>query len=116
MNEVIVLFEVTIKPGKMDEYLSAAASLRDHLAKTPGFVRSERFESLANEGKLLSLSVWEDEESVTAWRNDAAHRACQAQGRESAFETYCITVMSPQRTYTMADREEAPRDSNEALL
>ena len=68
MNEIIVLFEVTVKDGKMDDYLQMAASLKDGLSEADGFLRSERFSSLAVDGKLLSMSVWRDEESVAKWR------------------------------------------------
>ena len=111
---VYVLFEVEVVQGKQDAYLARAASLKDSLAKAPGFVHSERFESLATPGKLLSLSVWEREEDVAAWRNLDLHRQCQEAGREGIFKDYAITVLSPmQRSYGMASREQAPADSNE---
>lgn len=112
MAKVIVLFEVTVKDGKMDDYLRMAASLKESLGNAKGFIRSERFSSLATDGKLLSMSIWENEESVTEWRNLAAHRTAQKHGRINDFADYKITVVSPVRTYTMTDREEAPADSN----
>lgn len=110
---VIVLFEVTLKNGKMDDYLAQAAGLKAALAKAEGFVRAERFSSLAVEGKLLSMSVWEDEESVAAWRNLVEHRMSQKHGREQDFVDYKITVVEPIRTYGMTERQDAPADSNE---
>lgn len=115
MEPVIVLFEVTVKSGKMDDYLKMAASLKDSIANAEGFIRSERFSSLSAEGKLLSLSVWKDEESVEKWRNLAAHRMCQKHGRLHDFEDYKITVVTPLRTYTMTERQNAPADSNHFL-
>lgn len=113
MNNVIVLFEVTVKNGKMEDYLKMAGSLKESLAKAEGFIRAERFSSLATDGKLLSMSVWEDEESVCAWRNFTAHRLAQKHGRMNDFTDYRITVVTPVRTYTMTDRTEAPQDSTE---
>ena len=110
---VIVLFEVTVKPGKMEDYLKMAASLKDSIANAEGFIRSERFSSLSTEGKLLSLSVWKDEESVEKWRNLAAHRMCQKHGRMHDFMDYKITVVTPLRSYSMTDRQDAPADSNQ---
>lgn len=112
MNNIIVLFEVTVKNGKMDDYLKMAGSLKESLASAEGFIRSERFSSLAAEGKLLSMSVWENEESVSKWRNLTAHRMAQKNGRINDFADYKITVVTPIRTYTMTDRTEAPADSN----
>lgn len=109
---VMVLFEVTIKKDCMEQYLALAAALKEELAKAEGFIRSERFGSLSQEGKLLSMSIWEDEESIAKWRNQVAHRHSQQQGREQIFEEYRITVVSPLRQYTMEERTEAPDDSN----
>lgn len=115
MSNVIVLFEVNVKSGKMEDYLKMAGSLKNSLTKAEGFIRSERFSSLATEGKLLSISEWESEECVAKWRNLAAHRMAQIHGRMNDFTDYRITVATPVRTYTMTDRNEAPVDSNEYL-
>ena len=112
MENVIVLFEVTVRDGKMEDYLKMAAGLKEALSQAEGFIRSERFFSLAVEGKLLSMSVWEDEASVARWRNLTAHRMCQKHGRMTDFADYTITVVTPRRTYSMAQRKEAPEDSN----
>lgn len=113
MENVIVLFEVTIKDGKMDDYLSKASELKKHLKSIKGFVRAERFSSLQNEGKLLSMTVWENEESIREWRNLEAHRLSQKAGRDTDFVDYKITVVTPLRTYTMNERKNAPTDSND---
>lgn len=113
MSNIIVLFEVTVKNGRMEDYLKMADSLKDSLAKAEGFIRSERFSSLATEGKLLSMSIWENEECVSKWCNLAAHRMAQKHGRMNDFADYKITVVTPIRTYTMTDRTQAPADSNE---
>lgn len=112
MANVIVLFEVTVKEGRMDDYLNMAASLKEALAKADGFIGSERFESLSAKGKLLSKSEWKDEESVTKWRNMEKHRICQKAGREQDFIDYKITVVTPLRCYTMTMRDEASADAN----
>lgn len=112
MAEVFVLFEVTVKEGKMADYLERAEQLKAFLQEQPGFVRAERFASLATEGKLLSLSVWRDEESVAQWRNLVPHRQSQQAGREEDFEGYVITVAAPMRRYSRNERKEAPQDSN----
>lgn len=109
---ILVLLEVTIQKECMDEYLALAAELKCELEKSPGFLRSERFCSLANEGKLLSLSVWESEEAVDIWRNTTEHRMRQLKARQRLFQSYTITVASPLRRYGMQDRAQAPQDSD----
>lgn len=113
MENIIVLFEVTLKAGKMENYLKTAATLKEELSKAEGFICAERFSSLAVENKILSKSEWKDEESVTKWRNLLKHRMAQKQGRMTDFIDYKITVVSPVRCYTMSTREEAPKDSNQ---
>ena len=109
---IVVLFEVKPKAEGKEEYLKLAAALKAELAKMPGFIRVERFASLNEEGKLLSLSVWENEEAAAAWRNQINHRGSQKKGHDALFEHYHISVATIIREYTQDDRKEAPEDSN----
>ena len=96
-----VIFEVEINEGQKDNYLKIAAMLKEQLIKMPGFISIERFESLVNEGKLLSLSFWENEESLLFWKKNIDHMAAQEKGRESIFKDYRIRISKVQRDYTM---------------
>jgi heme-degrading monooxygenase HmoA len=104
-----VIFEVEPRPGRQQDYLDIAASLRPELEKIDGFISIERFESLARKGKILSLSFWRDEEAVRRWREHGEHRAAQAQGRRDIFADYRISVVSVERQYGMFDRAAAPQ-------
>ena len=106
-----VIFEVEPKPGKTDAYLGMAADLAPLLKDVEGFISIERFQSLTNEGKLLSLSFWRDEASLEAWRNVEKHRQAQAAGREQLFANYRLRIASVVRDYGMQDREQVPADS-----
>ena len=108
---IAVIFEAQPQAGQKDAYLEAAASLRPLLAGIDGFISIERFESLTQPGKILSLSFWRDEQAVESWRQLEAHRAVQAAGRRSIFADYRLRVASVLRDYGMNDREEAPADS-----
>ena len=112
-GKVVVLFEVTPTAEGKARYLELAAQLKLLLSDAKGFIRSERFSSLNEEGKLLSLNVWENEEAVEKWRNELHHRTSQSEGRERLFENYRITVASVIREYDDSNRNEAPADSNE---
>src|SRR6187431_1458837 len=96
---IAVIFEVVPATGRRQEYLDLAASLRSALENIDGFVSIERFESLTQPGKILSLSIWRDEEAVRAWRNVEAHRRIQAAGRESIFADYRLRVAQVIRDY-----------------
>ncbi len=106
-----VIFEVRPKEERIDEYLDLAAALRPELEKIDGFISIERFKSLTDEGKVLSLSIWRDEEAITAWRNVAQHREAQAKGRAVIFIDYRIRVAEVLRDYSMIKRGEAPADA-----
>ena len=112
-DRVVVLFEVTVKKGKMDEYMDLVALVREKFSDVEGLIYAERFSSLSTEGKLLSMSIWESEEAVERWRNNMEHKEYQKLGRDNIFEEYKITVASPIRTYSDRERDEAPEDSNE---
>jgi len=108
---IAVIFEVIPAPGRKQEYLDLAASLRPALEQTDGFISIERFASLTNEGKILSLSFWRDEEAGRRWRELEGHRAAQARGRGGVFSDYRLRVATVARDYTMRDRAQAPADS-----
>ena len=108
-----VIFEVyPTKEGK-EEYLKIASTLKDFLQNREGFISIERFQSLSDENKLLSLSFWEDEKSIEIWRNMFEHRIAQDKGNASVFKDYRIRVANVLRDYTKEKREQAPKDSNE---
>ncbi len=115
---IAVMFEVWPAEGKTPRYLELAAALKGELERIDGFISVERFRSIAEPDKLLSLSFWRDEEAVRAWRNHAAHRATQGQGRarggEGVFADYRLRVASVLRDYGMKERAEAPADSRAA--
>lgn len=112
---IAVIFEVAPQPGLRQEYLDAAARLRAELERIDGFLSIERFESLAQPGKLLSLSFWRDEEAVRTWRNHGPHRATQQLGRERVFADYRLRVARVVRDYGMHERDDAPADSRAAF-
>lgn len=113
MANIVVLFEVKPTAAGKQKYLDLAAMLKPLLAGFEGFIAAERFSSLNEEGKLLSMNVWTDEAAVERWRNVMQHRMSQKEGREKLFESYKITVCFVLRTYTDTDRAQAPQDSNE---
>lgn len=111
---IAVIFEVWPAEGHTGTYLDTAAGLRPLLEQMDGFVSVERFESLTEKGKYLSLSVWRDEDAVANWRRTEEHRAAQAAGRNGVFRDYRLRVASVIRDYGMTVRAEAPADSREA--
>lgn len=110
---IAVIFEVVPKPEHRAEYFDIAADLKPVLQTMDGFISVERFESLMTPGKILSLSIWRDEEAVKAWRNTMEHRKAQAMGRNKIFSDYRLRVASVLRDYGLEEREATPADSLE---
>jgi heme-degrading monooxygenase HmoA len=108
---IAVIFEVWPADGRKQAYLDFAASLRPELERIDGFISIERFQSLSDETKLLSLSFWRDEAAVQAWRNVEHHRQAQKAGRGGVFRDYRLRVAAVLRDYGMTERAEAPADS-----
>jgi heme-degrading monooxygenase HmoA len=108
-----VIFEVWPKEEGRQEYLDIAAALRPTLEKMDGFISIERFESLSEKGKILSLSFWRDDAAIAGWRKVEHHRMAQAKGRGELFRDYRLRIAAVVRDYGMNERDEAPTDSRE---
>ena len=111
---IAVIFEVWPKAEHKQEYLETGAAMGPLAEAHDGFVSIERFESLTEPGKVLSLSVFRDEDSLNAWRRQAEHRIAQSKGRSKLFDNYRLRVTSIIRDYGMHERDQAPDDSRVA--
>lgn len=112
---IAVIFEVEPHADSRQAYLDIAAELKPLLEQMDGFISVERFESLTQPGKILSLSFWRDEAAVHAWRRVAEHRRAQSAGRARHFADYRLRVASVFRDYGMHERDQAPEDSRRHL-
>ncbi len=111
---IAVIFEVFPAPGRRDDYLDMAAKMRPLVEQVDGFLSVERFQSLTNPDKLLSISFFRDEAALDRWRQLTAHRGAQKAGREGIFSDYHLRIAHVMRDYGMFDRDEAPEDSKAA--
>jgi heme-degrading monooxygenase HmoA len=111
---IAVIFEVEPAPGRREDYLAIAAALRPILERIDGFISVERFQSLTDPGKILSLSFFRDEAAVQAWRNTIEHRKAQAAGRGGIFSAYRLRIAGVIRDHGLNDRQQAPGDSRSA--
>jgi heme-degrading monooxygenase HmoA len=110
---IAVIFEVRPAGEEgMAEYLERAAALKEELSGVDGFLGVERFRSLADPGRLLSLSFWRDEAAVRDWRTRPAHREGQAAGRAGVFAAYRLRVAHVVRDYGLRDRAQAPAEDD----
>jgi heme-degrading monooxygenase HmoA len=107
---IAVIFELWPRRERRAEYFELAAALKNELETIEGFLSVERFESVSEPGKFVSLSFWRDEEAVSRWRNALDHKNAQMAGREGIFRDYRLRVASVVRDYGMRERQQAPKD------
>ena len=105
---IVVIFEVELEAQARDRYLTIAHELSQYLETMEGFISVERFQSLADPNRLLSLSTWRDEAAVQAWRGQMQHRSAQHEGRHRLFKDYRLRVAAVIRDYGKHDRDQAP--------
>ena len=108
---IAVIFEVEPHAHHKQNYLDMAAEMRPLVEKIDGFLSVERFQSLTNPDKLLSISFFRDEAALDEWRKLTRHRGAQRAGRETFFADYHLRIAHVIRDYGMFDRTEAPEDS-----
>ena len=111
---IAVIFEVEPHATQRTDYFRIAAALRPLLEDIDGFISMERFQSLSDDARILSLSFWRDEAAVAQWRTMEAHRAAQTEGRAAIFNNYRLRIAHVVRDYGMSERGEAPEDSRNA--
>ena len=95
----IVTFETWPDEAYYDTYLEHAKAMREEVDKIKGFISVERFQSLYEDGKLLSMSLWESEEAIAQWRAHAEHQLEQELGKTKYFHRYQIRVAKVEREY-----------------
>ncbi|WP_434051335.1 MAG: antibiotic biosynthesis monooxygenase [Roseibium sp.] len=108
---IAVIFEVVPHADKKQNYLDMAARMRPLVDQIDGFLSVERFQSLTDPDKLLSISFFRDEDALNEWRRLTEHRQAQKAGRTSYFRDYRLRVAHVLRDYGMEERAEAPEDS-----
>jgi len=108
---IAVIFELTPAAGRKQDYLDLAAGLNEVVKDFDGFISIERFQSIADPARFVSISFWRDEEAVRKWRNVQQHREAQKKGRGGIFAAYRLRVAQVMRDYTMDERRQAPEDS-----
>lgn len=113
---IAVIFEVQPEAGQTHRYFEIAAALKSELLKIDGFIGVERFESVSEKGKYLSLSFFRDEAAAANWRTHMSHRNAQTEGRETVFAHYRIRVAEVVRDYSMTDRAQAPRTNAHKMV
>jgi len=85
----------TEQPG--DGFAETDARLFELAQQQPGYLG---YESAGEDGLGITVSYWESEAAIAAWKAVADHRAAQEQGRARWFDAYDVRVTRVERAYS----------------
>jgi len=96
MGAYAVIFTAKLRdpaPG----YGATAARMEELAARQPGYLG--HCSVRGGDGAGITVSYWESEEAVSAWKAVAEHQAAQQQGRDLFYEWYRLEVCRVERAY-----------------
>ncbi len=76
--------------GVAEEYSALSARMRELVEGMPGFLGIKSY--VADDGENVSISRFESEEALAAWREHPEHRTAQRIGRERIYANYSLEV------------------------
>lgn len=77
-------------------YGQAAARMLELAREQPGFLGVE---SAREDGLGITVSYWENEAAILAWKQQAEHRAVREQGRATWYSSCHTRVCKVERAY-----------------
>jgi len=80
-----------------------AARMIELAAEQPGFLGIES--ARGDDGLGLTISYWESEEAIAAWKRNAEHQTAQSRGRERWYAAYEVRVAKVERAYGFVSPE-----------
>lgn len=78
-------------------YGEAASRMLTLAREQPGFLGAE---SAREDGLGITVSYWESEAAILAWKQQAEHSAVREQGRATWYSAFQTRVCRVERTYT----------------
>jgi heme-degrading monooxygenase HmoA len=78
------------KRPEMDDaaYQADNARMEELAAAQPGYISIKGF--AAEDGELVSISLWETEAAAKAWGSHPEHAVVQARGRSDYYDSYTL--------------------------
>lgn len=91
----VVIFQAVVKELD-EEYARTAARMRELAIGSFGCVR---FESVQEGDREITLSYWNSEGDIIAWRAHPEHQQAQERGRAHWYTSYQVEVAHVERSY-----------------
>ena len=79
-------------------YGQAAARMLELAREQPGFLGVE---SAREDGLGITVSYWESEAAILAWKQQAEHREVREQGRATWYSAFHTRVCKVERDYSL---------------
>ena len=106
---IVVVFEFVPDPERGARYFELAAALRPLVERIDGFLGVERFRSLSDPERYVSVSFWRDREALERWRAHPAHREAQREGLDRGlFRDFRIPTAEVRRQRRLNEITTAP--------
>ena len=90
-----VIFTSVRTEGGQDNYAAMADKMVQLAAEQPGFLGIES----AREGIGITVSYWQDLESIKQWKANAEHLLAQKLGREQWYRSFKTRIAKVERDY-----------------
>lgn len=84
-------------------YDAEAEAMERMARQQPGFVSFKSY--AADDGEVIALSEWADENAALAWRRVAEHSAAQSRGRSDYYEDYTLFACPNPRIHRFSRRD-----------
>jgi heme-degrading monooxygenase HmoA len=86
-------------------YGAEAELMEDMARRQRGFISFKSY--VADDGEVIALSEWENEDAALAWRKVAEHSVAQSRGRAEFYEDYTLFACKHPRVHRFS-RKEGP--------
>ena len=97
MSYYAVVFTSQRAAGERAEYEATANRMLELARDMPGFLDVESARS--EDGGGITVSYWQDLESIRRWREHAEHRAAQHLGRTRWYQWYKLRICKVEAEY-----------------
>jgi heme-degrading monooxygenase HmoA len=102
---IVTVFRSRLRPGVREEYVALVDRMVE-LAKTmPGFISHKGF--FAEDGERVSITEFEHEEGMHAWRANPEHVQAQRRARREFYTEYSVQICDLVRESKFKAEEQA---------
>ena len=93
---IVVVFRIRLNPGVESEFYERLEEMLELASKeATGLQGLKEFKS--DDGELVYVIEWDNEENLSAWRKHPVHRIAMREGQEKFYASYTIQICQEQR-------------------